>query len=96
MNVITEGSLKLVSLAGKIDDSITTIKKKMFTKIKIRHPLVIFFAILWYIGQTYFSMKKTIVKKIIPLASERIPLLILAKVPFIILNNVIYIQKKIE
>ena len=96
MNVITEGSLKLVSLAGKIDDSITTIKKKMLTKIKICHPLVIFFAILWYIGQTYFSMKKTIVKKIIPLASERITLLILVKVPFIILNNVIYIQKKIE
>ena len=96
MNVITEGSLKLVSLAGKIDDSITTIKKKMFIKIKIRHPLVIFFAIFWYIGQTYFNMKKTTVKKIIPLASERITLLILVKVPFIILNNVMYIQKKIE
>ena len=34
MNVITEGELKLLSLTGKTDDSMTATKKKMFTKIK--------------------------------------------------------------
>ena len=37
MNVITEGSLKLLSLTGKTDDSMTATKKKMFTKIKRCH-----------------------------------------------------------
>ena len=96
MNVITEGSLKLLSLTGKTDDSMTATKKKMFTKIKRCHPVVIYLAILWYIGQTYLSIQNTVVKNTIPLASERIILLTLVKVPFIILNNVMYIQKKIE
>ena len=34
MNVITEGPLKLLSLTGKTDDSMTATKKKMFTKIQ--------------------------------------------------------------
>ena len=96
MNVITEGSLKLLSLTGKTDDSMTATKKKMFTKFKRCHPVVIYLAILWYIGQTYLSIQNTVVKNTIPLASERITLLTLVKVPFIILNNVMYIQKKIE
>ena len=42
-NVITAGSLKLVSLTGNTEDSIMVMIKTMFTNIKGAQPVVMFF-----------------------------------------------------
>jgi hypothetical protein len=42
-NVITAGSLKLVSLTGNTEDSIIVMTKTVFTNIKGVQPVVMFF-----------------------------------------------------
>jgi hypothetical protein len=42
-NVITAGSLKLVSLTGNTEDSIMVMIKTTFTKISCAQPVVMFF-----------------------------------------------------
>jgi hypothetical protein len=42
-NVITAGSLKLVSLTGNTEDSIIIMIKTVFTKISCAQPVVMFF-----------------------------------------------------
>jgi hypothetical protein len=51
-NVITAGSLKVVSLTGNTEDRITVIKKTIFTKISGAQPVVIFLAAVRHKGHT--------------------------------------------